>query len=171
MKIGHVCIVSRDFQRQPKRTLLSPLEKALHDQESALKKAGCYKVFSAVVTDVRMARAAFEETAKHLKGKDTLVVCQLGQLTQSLPQLLALQSRLEKKGVYLQSLSEKMDTRTPFGALIFKVFQELVGVVGTFHPVGASVPVFEDTDRHRPLSQALHHVVQALLSLNTAKPP
>jgi DNA invertase Pin-like site-specific DNA recombinase len=61
----------------------------------------------------------------YLKPGDVLVVWKLDRLGRSLPHLLAIVADLKARGVAFRSLTERMDTTTPQGELLFSIFGAL----------------------------------------------
>ena len=66
-------------------------------------------------------KAALDDT----KPGDCLVVWKLDRLGRSLPHLLEIVTKLQKRGVAFRSLTEQMDTTTPHGELLFNIFGSL----------------------------------------------
>lgn len=62
---------------------------------------------------------------KALREGDTLVVWRLDRLGRSLPDLVRIIGELEKKGVGFESLTEKIETSSAAGKLVFHVFAAL----------------------------------------------
>src|SRR3954463_14320509 len=60
-----------------------------------------------------------------LEAGDVLVVWKLDRLGRSLPHLLAIVADLKARGVAFRSLTERMDTTTPQGELLFSIFGAL----------------------------------------------
>ena len=60
-----------------------------------------------------------------LREGDTLVVWKLDRLGRSLPHLLGIVGDLRERGVAFRSLTERMDTASPQGELLFDVFGAL----------------------------------------------
>jgi DNA invertase Pin-like site-specific DNA recombinase len=61
----------------------------------------------------------------HLRTRDTVVVYKLDRLGRSLQHLLELVLEFEKQGVFLNSISDSIDTSTPNGRLVFNIFGSL----------------------------------------------
>ena len=61
----------------------------------------------------------------YLRAGDRLVVWKLDRLGRSLPHLLAIVADLKARGVAFRSLTERMDTTTPHGELLFMIFGAL----------------------------------------------
>lgn len=62
---------------------------------------------------------------KALRKGDTLVVWRLDRLGRSLPDLVRIVGALEQKGVSFESLTEKIETGSAAGKLVFHVFAAL----------------------------------------------
>ena len=61
----------------------------------------------------------------YLEAGYVLVVWKLDRLGRSLPHLLAIVADLKARGVAFRSLTERMDTTTPQGELLFSIFGAL----------------------------------------------
>ncbi len=61
----------------------------------------------------------------YLEAGDVLVVWKLDRLGRSLPHLLAIVADLKARGIAFRSLTERMDTTTPQGELLFSIFGAL----------------------------------------------
>lgn len=70
-------------------------------------------------------RPELEQCRKALRGGDTLVVWRLDRLGRSLPGLAQIVTDLEQRGVGFESLTEKIETGSVAGKLIFHVFAAL----------------------------------------------
>ena len=62
---------------------------------------------------------------KALRSGDTLVVWRLDRLGRSLPDLVGIVSSLEREGVAFESMTERIETTSAAGKLIFHVFAAL----------------------------------------------
>lgn len=91
-------------------------------QRDALNAAGVKRVFADTASGVRAARPELERALDQLREGDTLVVWRLDRLGRSLKELLALVEQLSASGVALESLTEKIDTGTASGELVFHIF-------------------------------------------------
>lgn len=94
-------------------------------QLDALQKAGCERIFEDIAGGAKDERIGLNAALEFMREGDTLVVWRLDRLSRSLLKLIELVSSLEKKGIGLNSLSDKIDTTTPGGMLIFHVFGAL----------------------------------------------
>jgi DNA invertase Pin-like site-specific DNA recombinase len=70
-------------------------------------------------------RPGLKACLAYLEAGDVLVVWKLDRLGRSLPHLLAIVADLKARGVAFRSLTERMDTTTPHGELLFAIFGAL----------------------------------------------
>ena len=85
-------------------------------QLDALKKAGCGHTFTDHGrTGANTKRPALQRCLKTLRAGDTLIVWKLDRLGRSVRDLLNILHDLKERGVEFQSLTEAIDTQTPFG--------------------------------------------------------
>ncbi|MDQ9171922.1 recombinase family protein [Oxalobacteraceae bacterium R-40] len=91
-------------------------------QLTELQKVGCEKIFREQVSAVKPGvRQELESALEYVREGDTLVVTKIDRLARSLPHLLQIIDRLEKKGVALRILSMQIDTSTPNGKLMLSI--------------------------------------------------
>ena len=94
-------------------------------QLTALKQAGCGKIFTDTATGANAKRPALARCLKALKAGDVLTVWKLDRLGRSLRDLIALLDDLKGQGVAFQSLTEAIDTETPTGRAMW----QMVGIL------------------------------------------
>jgi DNA invertase Pin-like site-specific DNA recombinase len=111
MKIGY-CRVSTDDQNPDM-------------QLTALKRAGCKKIFTDKATGAHVKRPELAKCLKALKAGDVLVVWKLDRLGRSLHDLIGLLDDLKKQGVAFRSVTESIDTTTPTGRAMW----QMVGIL------------------------------------------
>jgi DNA invertase Pin-like site-specific DNA recombinase len=97
-------------------------------QRDALKEAGCEKYFSDVMTGSKFERKGLEQLLAFARSGDTVIVWKLDRLGRSLKDLIETLNFLKDRGVDFISLTEKIDTTTPGGKLIF----HLMGALAEF---------------------------------------
>lgn len=97
-------------------------------QQDALEAAECKKLFLDKITGVKFERKGLDEALAFLRPGDTLVVWKLDRAGRSLKHLIELLNSLQARGVDFISLTEKIDTSTPGGKLIF----HLMGALAEF---------------------------------------
>lgn len=94
-------------------------------QRDALMRSGCGIIYEEAASGKNAARPELEQCRKALRAGDTLVVWRLDRLGRSLPDLVKIVADLEQHGVGFESLSEKIETASAAGKLIFHVFAAL----------------------------------------------
>lgn len=94
-------------------------------QRDALNRAGCDRVYEEKASGKSADRPQLEECLADLREGDTLTVWRLDRLGRSLPDLVRVVGDLEKRGVGFESLSERIETVSAAGKLIFHVFAAL----------------------------------------------
>jgi len=88
-------------------------------QVNALKEAGCTKIFTDEVSGSKAERKGLNEAMAFLRPGDALTVWKLDRAGRSLKNLIELLNLLKDMQVEFVSLTEKIDTTTPSGRLIF----------------------------------------------------
>lgn len=105
---------------------VSTADQDLALQIDALRAAGCRKIFKDVASGVKSERPGLDKCMEHLRSGDTLLVWKIDRLGRSLPHLVELVDGLNRDGVGFRSLTNAaINTTTPDGALIFRVFAAL----------------------------------------------
>ncbi len=94
-------------------------------QNDELKKAGCEKIFSDVVSGAKTEREGLNQALKYLRKDDILVIWKLDRLGRSLKHLIKIVEELNENGIGFKSLQENIDTTTGTGKLIFHIFGAL----------------------------------------------
>lgn len=103
---------------------VSTRDQHLDMQEAALRKVGCSRIFEEKASGVRQ-RPVLGECMAYLREGDTLVVYKFDRIGRSLKDLVNIFSSLEKKGVKLRSIEDKVDPSTPSGKLMVHIFASL----------------------------------------------
>lgn len=73
-------------------------------QIAALKKAGCYRIYTDRISGAATRRPELDKCLANLKAGDVFTVWKLGRLGRSLSHLVGLLEDLEKRGVGFRSL-------------------------------------------------------------------
>jgi DNA invertase Pin-like site-specific DNA recombinase len=94
-------------------------------QRDALKCARCRELYEDHATGKNTVRPQLEACLKSLREGDALVVWRLDRLGRNLSDLVQLVAELERRNVNFESLTEKIETRSPAGKLVFHVFAAL----------------------------------------------
>ena len=94
-------------------------------QRDALSQAGCSVIYEEAMSGKSAMRPEIEQCRKALRAGDTLVVWRLDRLGRSLPDLVQIIADLEQRGIGFESLTEKIETSSAAGKLVFHVFAAL----------------------------------------------
>jgi DNA invertase Pin-like site-specific DNA recombinase len=100
-------------------------DQTLDLQRDALKRAKCHHTYEEHASGKNTARPELDGCLKALRKGDTLVVWRLDRLGRSLRDLIQLTQDLQGRGIGLESLTEKIDTFSTTGKLVFHVFAAL----------------------------------------------
>lgn len=104
---------------------VSTEDQILDLQKDALQRAQCREVYEDHATGKNTARPQLEACLKSLREGDTLVVWRLDRLGRNLADLVRLVGELEQRKVNFESLTEKIETGSPAGRLVFHIFAAL----------------------------------------------
>jgi len=94
-------------------------------QRDALKRAKCREVYEEQASGKSTGRPQLEGCLKSLRAGDTLVVWRLDRLGRNLADLVGLVAELEQRKINFESMTEKIETVSPAGRLVFHVFAAL----------------------------------------------
>lgn len=94
-------------------------------QRDELERAGCQTIYTDKVSGASADRPELQQCLKALRPGDTLVVWRLDRLGRSLKDLVEIVTALENQGIGFESRTEKIETATPSGKLMFHVFSAL----------------------------------------------
>jgi DNA invertase Pin-like site-specific DNA recombinase len=91
-------------------------------------KGGCTQIYSDTISGAKTSRPELDKCLAALQPGDTLVIWKLDRLGRSLRHLLEIADLLQARGVFLHSLTEKVDTSTAAGKMLYSV----LGAVAQF---------------------------------------
>lgn len=102
-------------------------------QEDALRRSGCTQIIVERVARSGPRRAKtgapeLDALLKHIRRGDTLVVWRLDRLAGSVIELLRIIDSLRDRGVFFESLMERIETATAAG----RAFMQMVGVFAEY---------------------------------------
>src|SRR5690242_21918999 len=97
-------------------------------QVSALKEAGCTRVYEEKASGGRWDRPELHRLLDHLRAGDVVVVWKLDRLSRSLKDLLHIMEKIGEAGAGFRSLTEHIDTTTPAG----RMMMQMVGAFAEF---------------------------------------
>jgi DNA invertase Pin-like site-specific DNA recombinase len=98
-------------------------DQTLDLQRDALKRAKCRQIYEEHASGKTTIRPELDACLKSLRKGDTLVVWRLDRLGRSLGDLIHLTTELQSRAVDFVSLTEKIETGSSAGKLIFHVFR------------------------------------------------
>ena len=105
---------------------VSTQDQNLDLQITALKEAGCQKIFTEKASGAQRDRPELMTAMNYIRpGEDVLVVWKLDRLARSLKQLIETVEKFETQKIGLLSLTESINTTTSGGRLIFHIFASL----------------------------------------------
>ena len=90
-------------------------------QVSALKAAGCTRVYEEKASGGRWDRPELHRMLDHLREGDVVVVWKLDRLSRSLKDLLHILEKTEAAGANFRSLTEAIDTSGPAGCMMMQM--------------------------------------------------
>jgi DNA invertase Pin-like site-specific DNA recombinase len=92
-------------------------------QIDALQKEGVEKgnIFTDYISGSKFERPGLDALPEKLQIGDVLVVWKFDRIGRSLKDLINLADTLEKRGVDIRSIQDKIDTTTPMGKLMFHI--------------------------------------------------
>jgi DNA invertase Pin-like site-specific DNA recombinase len=100
-------------------------DQTLDLQRDALKRSKCREVYEEQASGKSTGRPQLEGCLKSLRAGDTLVVWRLDRLGRNLADLVSLIAELEQRKINFESMTEKIETVSPAGRLVFHVFAAL----------------------------------------------
>ena len=104
---------------------ISTKEQKLDLQLDALKKEGCEKIFSDIISGAKKDRPNLDKMLEQLKVGDMVIVYKLDRLGRSLSHLVNLMNLFMEKGVNFHSISDNIDTNSPQGKLMFNIMASM----------------------------------------------
>jgi DNA invertase Pin-like site-specific DNA recombinase len=100
-------------------------DQTLDLQRDAMKRAKCRQVYEEQASGKNTTRPQLDACLKSLREGDTLVVWRLDRLGRSLADLVHIIADCERRKIQFESLTERIETRSPAGKLVFHVFAAL----------------------------------------------
>lgn len=126
LRTGHRdCVLRREPNLRVGYARVSTADQSLDLQIKALEAAGVERVFVEKASGAQRERPELTRALDFMRSGDELVVWKLDRLGRSLRQLIDAVEGLAERGIELHSITEKLETGTPSGKLIFHVFGAL----------------------------------------------
>lgn len=94
-------------------------------QRDALRLSGIQMIYEEMASGKVSDRPELDHCLKALRTGDTLVVWRLDRLGRSLSDLVRIVTGLEGRGIGFESITEKIETTSAAGKLVFHVFAAL----------------------------------------------
>jgi DNA invertase Pin-like site-specific DNA recombinase len=94
-------------------------------QRDALTKAGCTEIYEEMASGKSAERVELDHCLRALRPSDSLTVWRLDRLGRSLPDLVRIVGDLERRSIAFESITEKIETGSAAGKLVFHVFAAL----------------------------------------------
>lgn len=94
-------------------------------QRDALCKSGCTEIYEEKASGKSIERIELDHCLRALRPGDALSVWRLDRLGRSLPDLVRIVGDLESRGIAFESITEKIETGSAAGKLVFHVFAAL----------------------------------------------
>ncbi len=104
---------------------VSTVDQVTNLQREALEHAGCTSIYEDKVSGAKTSREQLDACLRALQPGDTLIVWKLDRLGRSLSHLMRLMEQFKERGIHFESVTEKLDTSTPSGELLFHVIGAL----------------------------------------------
>ena len=104
---------------------VSSAEQNLDLQIDSLKAGQCGRIYEEHASGKNAGRTELQNCLKALRAEDVLVVWRLDRLGRNLPDLVRIVGELEGSKVGLESITEKIETVSSTGKLVFHIFSAL----------------------------------------------
>jgi DNA invertase Pin-like site-specific DNA recombinase len=104
---------------------VSTQDQSTNLQLDSLEEAGCERIFSETASGAQANRPELAKALEFARSGDVIVVWKLDRLARSMKQLIATVELLNERGIGLESLTEKIETLSPQGKLVFHIFASL----------------------------------------------
>lgn len=101
---------------------VSTTEQNIENQLDQLHAAGAERIYSEQGSGIRDDRPQLAACLSELEAGDTLLVVALDRLGRSANHLVQTLDNLRERGIGLRSLRESLDTSTPAGQLVYRIF-------------------------------------------------
>lgn len=98
---------------------------SLEAQRQALKAYGCEKIFTDQVSGACADRPGLKAVLAYARENDSVVVTRLDRLGRSTIDVLRTVQDLDNRGITIEALDTKLDTRSPAGKLVLSVLASM----------------------------------------------
>lgn len=107
------------------RTSTHQQQDSLDAQQQTLKAYGCEKIFTDQISGARADRPGLEAALAYARENDSIVVTRLDRLGRSTVDILRTVQELDSRGITIEALDTRLDTRTPAGKLVLSVLASM----------------------------------------------
>jgi DNA invertase Pin-like site-specific DNA recombinase len=128
----------------------SPHDHTLTQQQEALQKAGCSKIFTDSISAAKAERKGLDKALSVLRPGDCLVVWKLDRLGTSIKDLITTMTLLEEQRIGFKSLTDNIDTTAKGGKQVFRIFGALQPVMREKTTAGLSAARIRGRKGGRP---------------------
>ena len=104
---------------------VSTTQQDLSLQRDALTAAGCEKIFEDQLSGAKDDRPGLAAALAFARPGDVLMVWRLDRLGRSLSHLVATVAKIQNAGISFESITERIETMTATGRLVFHLFSAL----------------------------------------------
>lgn len=98
---------------------------SLESQQQTLKNHGCEKIYTDQLSGAKTNRPGLAAALEYARESDTIVVTRLDRLGRSTVDILRTVQDLDGRGITIEALDTKLDTRTPSGRLVLSVLASM----------------------------------------------
>lgn len=130
MYVKYICSINLFIDKTLEKVKIgyarvSTVDQSLDLQLNALKDAGCETIYQEKVSGSFKDRPELRRMCEQLRLGDEVMVWRLDRLGRSLSDLIHLVNEFSEKSVSFSSISDKIDTTTSAGKLVFHIFCSL----------------------------------------------
>lgn len=104
---------------------VSTADQTTEQQVTALSSFGCDEIITETGSGAKRDRAALVDLLHRARKGDTIVVWKLDRLARNTEHLVKLSAEFQERGIELVSLTEKIDTTSAAGKLLFHMMAAL----------------------------------------------
>jgi DNA invertase Pin-like site-specific DNA recombinase len=140
----------------------SPHDHTRTQQQEALQKAGCRKIFTDTLSGAKAYSKGLEKALTALRPGDTFVVWKLDRLGTSIKNVIRTMTYLSERGIGFRSLTDNIDTTARGGTQVFRIFHALRTVMREKTTAGRRVARAKGRKGGRPKTLTAEEIKVAL---------
>ncbi|WP_237236705.1 recombinase family protein [Rothia nasimurium] len=100
-------------------------QESLIIQKKSLENFGCEKIYTDQISGAQSERPGLKAALAYARENDSIVVTRLDRLGRSTVDILRTVQELDSRGITIEALDTKLDTRTPAGRLVLSVLASM----------------------------------------------